>query len=238
MSGGEGELEAVPADVTYDHLRQLLAGIANARDDWAGIPMPLEGQQLAIEPRFPHAKFLQGVTQAKDEPPPGDVRIRNRWYSRRLRCEVVVYEEAGRVRVAMLPSNQVECDLKTMDAARAWGLEQEARALSLLDTLISDHAMHSYVLAGSFLETSRRSGITYLFRRLRPTVAIAAEAEGFSRVLACLCLHPIGYYTESWAGAMCPTDDVVAHLMLMRGDEHLFWKRSSQHPPWMPQAGM
>jgi hypothetical protein len=31
---------------------------------------------------------------------------------------------------------------------------------------------------------------------------------------------------------------VVAHLMLMRGDEHLFWRKANQHPPYQPEAGM
>ena len=42
----------------------------------------------------------------------------------------------------------------------------------------------------------------------------------------------------SWAGAMVPTDDVIAHLSLMRGDEHMFWKRCNQHPSWRPEAGL
>lgn len=32
--------------------------------------------------------------------------------------------------------------------------------------------------------------------------------------------------------------DVIAHLALMRGDEHMFWKRSNQHPPYRPEAGL
>ena len=58
------------------------------------------------------------------------------------------------------------------------------------------------------------------------------------KILACLCMHPIAYYAGSWAGAMCPTDDVIAHLSLMRADEHMFWKRSNQHPPYRPEAGL
>lgn len=30
----------------------------------------------------------------------------------------------------------------------------------------------------------------------------------------------------------------IAHLMLMRGDEHLYWRRCNQHPVWVPQAGL
>jgi hypothetical protein len=53
-----------------------------------------------------------------------------------------------------------------------------------------------------------------------------------------LCLHPIGYYANSWAGAMCPTDDVIAHLMMMRADEPMFWRKANQHPPHRPEAGL
>ena len=95
--------------------------------------------------------------------------------------------------------------------------------------------MKQYLLTGMFLETSKRSGVHYLFRRLRPTVAISPSS---TKILCTLCLHPIGYYAESWAGAMCPTDDVVAHLMLMRADEPMFWRRANQHAPWRPEAGL
>jgi hypothetical protein len=37
---------------------------------------------------------------------------------------------------------------------------------------------------------------------------------------------------------MCPTDDVIAHLALMRGDEAMFWRRCNQHPPYRPEAGL
>lgn len=58
------------------------------------------------------------------------------------------------------------------------------------------------------------------------------------RILCCLCMRPIAYYADSWAGAMCPTDDVIAHLALMRGDEAMFWRRCNQHPPYRPEAGL
>ena len=77
------------------------------------------------------------------------------------------------------------------------------------------------------------------FRRLKPTVAISLKGTDKSpRILCALCLHPIAYYEDSWAGAMCPTDDVIAHLALMRGDEAMYWRRANQHPPWRPEAGL
>lgn len=47
-----------------------------------------------------------------------------------------------------------------------------------------------------------------------------------------------GNYGGTHAGAMCPTDDVLAHLLLMRGDERLFWSRANQHPANRPEAGL
>lgn len=113
--------------------------------------------------------------------------------------------------------------------------------MQLLGTMIRHRQMKQYVLTGMFPERSLRSGVTYIFRRLKPTIAIAparGNDEESMRILACLCMHPIAYYARSWAGGMCPTDDVIAHLALMRADEHLFWKRSNQHPPYLPEAGL
>jgi len=96
-----------------------------------------------------------------------------------------------------------------------------------------------YLLTGSFLETSERSGVTYVFRKLRPTLALSARSsDGTMKILCGLCMHPIGYYDGTWAGAMCPTDDVVAHLALMRGDEKMFWRRCNQHPSYQPACGI
>ena len=113
--------------------------------------------------------------------------------------------------------------------------------------LLSHRAFKAYMMTGTFLEISKRSGVAYMFRRLRPTLALSmregsirhgSRGVGGTRILAALCLHPIGYYRGSWAGAMTPTDDVIAHLMLMRGDEAMFWRRANQHAPWRPEAGL
>lgn len=141
--------------------------------------------------------------------------------------------------------HHIDHAMRTMGCSVAWGIEQEHNALQLLGTMVRHHAMKHYLLSGMFLEKSERSGIMYLFRKLRPTLALSAGPsrdwemnDTRVRVLAALCMHPIGYYAGSWAGAMCPTDDVVAHLALMRADEHLFWRRCSQHPPYRPEAGL
>jgi hypothetical protein len=58
------------------------------------------------------------------------------------------------------------------------------------------------------------------------------------KFLAALCLHPLAYYTDTWAGSQPPSHEVMAHLMLIRCDEHAFWKKSGQHPITDPRAAI
>ncbi len=214
------------------------------RGDWAGIPMPLDGQRLIIEPSFPGAAGLADIGKQEGDDDDDGWRERNRWYSRRQRCEIILMEKDGRIEWGRVPGfNHLNHDLNTLGCADAWGIEQEGRALQLLGEMVSHRQFRQYMLTGMFIETSRRSGIKYIFRRLKPTVALAAhpglpEERRGMRILCTMCQHPIAYYAGSWAGAMVPTDDVIAHLAMMRGDEALFWRRSNQHPPYRPEAGL
>lgn len=216
--------------------------IAADREDWAGIPMPLEGQRLVIEPTYPMAKELESILDKEAPERDDDLKIRNSFWSARLRANVYIYEEAGRIRYATLPiHNRAGMDLNTIGCSEAWGLEQEGKALQLLGTLIRHRQLKQYILTGGFLERSKRSGLTYWFRRLKPTVVLDARREDSPegiRILCALCMHPIAYYRDTWAGAMCPTDDVVAHLTMMRGDEPMLWRRANQHAPEHPNAGL
>lgn len=132
--------------------------------------------------------------------------------------------------------------LRTMSAADAWSLDAEATARDKLQGLLNERQWRSYDLTGAFFETSPRSKVSYLFRRLRPTVALSPRWDqpgvDSMRCLAVLCLHPVGYYQRSWAGCMTPTDDVIAHLLFMRGDEAGFWGKAVQHDPSEPEAGL
>lgn len=199
--------------------------------------MPLEGERLVVEPSYPYAEGLMkiGAPQGRDE----QITVRNCFWSSHKRSEIIVYQDKDdRVVCGLVPGvHHLEHDLKTLGCADAWGVEQETTALELLSTLVSKRAFRQYMMTGTFVESSARSGVTYMFRRLKPTVAMHA-VDGSMRVLCCLCLHPIAYYSGSWAGAMCPTDDLIAHLMLMRGDEPMFWRRASQHAAYRPEAGL
>lgn len=212
----------------------MLAEIGAKKEEWAGIPMPLGGDtQLVVEKSHPLAAVFN------EEPKPSDIKIRNQWYSARKRCTVVVAEKDGKIRAGLLPAfHHIGYDFETMGCSDAWGIEQEQKALQLLGTMIRHFHFKRYLLTGMFIERSERSGLTYIFRKLKPTVVVKERADGQMYILAALCMHPIAYYQGSWAGAMCPTDDVIAHLSLMRADEHMYWKRCNQHQAYRPEAGL
>lgn len=204
--------------------------------------MPIEGLDLRVHPSYDYAERFAKAFPSKPVPTEDDdgvpIQLRSQFWSSRWRTTVGIVERAGRCHAVLLgnPHHAGQL-LETLSAADAWGVPQELRAMELLGSLIAPRQYRQYFLTGMFMEKSRRSRVHYLFRRLRPTLAIVENGNDM-RILTALCLHPIAYYDGSWAGAMCPTDDVVAHLMLMRGDEHMFWKRSNQHPPHHHAAGI
>lgn len=226
----------------YAGLRNALRSISEQRGDWAGIPMPIEGEKLIINPKFPMAAELAEIGAPKPAETPSNIKIRNTFYSHRMRCDIMIGEDDGKIVWNYQPAfHHLGYDLSTLMCSDAWGIEQESNAVQLLGTLVKHRQMKQYLLTGMFLESSKRSGLTYMFRRLKPTVVIDAKettSQRSVRILCTLCMHPIAFYAGSWAGAMCPTDDVIAHLMLMRADEPLLWRRANQHPPHRPEAGL
>lgn len=211
--------------------------------------MPMDGYRLNIHPKFPKAAELSqiGVTaemrteSARLAAKYPNMKVRNRFWSFNRQAEVVVIEEDGKIfHLIYRGTNRGGRLIDLMFLSSAWGLEQESRAVTTLGTLLRHNMFKAYLLTGMFLETSKRSGLTYMFRRLRPTIVIDTKVpEGESVRMRCaLCMHPIAHYEDSWAGAMTPTDDVIAALMMMRGDEPMLWRRSNQHPVWRPEAGL
>lgn len=113
------------------------------------------------------------------------------------------------------------------------GSVAESKAQELLESLTTIGQFRSFQLTGTFQEIGQ-SGVVYIFRRGRPTIAarVIARQDGLMAVepLCALCLHPGSYYGGTWAGGMVPTDDLIAHLLLVRSCEYTLWKRSGQHP--------
>ena len=200
--------------------------------------MPLDGQRLVIEPTYPRAEALSKIGAPAHVPHEfDDATIRNRFWSWRYRSRIIIWEHEGKIQWGKEPGvHHFAQDLATLAAVDAWSIECESNAINTLARLLSHVQFKHYMLTGTFLEKSKRSGVHYMFRRLRPTVAMGANKTGSLNILCALCLHPIAYYHGTWGGSMVPTDDVIAHLMLMRGDEKMFWRRANQHAT--PEAGL
>jgi hypothetical protein len=238
--------------LTWRDVAYGLTALAKEKGEWAGIPIPLGDLALRVERRYPWKGIEELAT--RDESlvirhcSTTDVdelsHIRNHWYSRQRDAEVWLYCKEGNPRTQLLleprtpAAQRMTFWIRTLMATDAWDFQAEARAVEKLAGLVKPHTLTHYLFTGSFLETSPRSGVTYLFRRLRPTLALRPGPKDLLHCLAALCLHPIAYYANSWAGCMVPTDDVLAHLMLMRADEHAFWKHSEQHNIDEPEAGI
>lgn len=239
----------MPNFPTWDVIRRRLSQWGmEEHDEWCGIPLPMPELPMDVEPRnpwkekveaFADAVAPESTTACSSEDM--EWQVRNRWYSNRLRVhiEIIQNSRTGKVERIFTRHNngrRVNVLLNTIMAADVWDVEAELKAVSTLETLVAQFQIERYILTGMLLETSKRSGLSYIFRKLAPTLVLTPHQGEGMRILCALCLHPIAYYRNSHAGAMVPTDDVIAHLLLMRGDEHLFWKRANQHEPQSAEA--
>lgn len=229
----------------WAHLRRKAQQLAKSRGEWAGMPMLSNYQKLVLEKRYPYPE-MNGAWFGKDkEPAPVDESIKfiNHWYCQKNGVGVCVYEENGKRYKYFTPNGsgaRQEYALNTLGIAaeEIWSIEAETEALAKLKELVTRQAYKCYFLSGMFLETSKRSNVTYLFRKLRPTLALRPDKSGNMQILTALCLHPLGYYEHTYAGVMTPTDDVIAHLMMCRVDERKFWSKANHHPQHWASAGV
>lgn len=167
----------------------------------------------------------------------------NKW--RPYPSEVSVYrDEKGAFKVRWpIAHERLKIVLDTMmTRAGAVSAESEFKAMECLLPKINESQWECYVLSGMFPETSKRSGVTYILRKGLPTLAMrmVPRPEGGEQrnFLAALCLHALAWYEGTFVGSYPPTDEVINHLMMIRGDEHGFWKKSVQHGITDPLAGI
>lgn len=242
-------------DTQWAHMYQAFQRMAVDQGNYSGFPMPVQDSPLHLAPGHPYRDRLEGQTLGTigkpDQDPGPDPDIVNRWRidhhpKWKLSGEVVLFRDPGDPKTkhvfipGMRENTQLRMALQTFDVAMTWSTEAEERAMARLRELITPVAYHYYLTTGGFLESSPRSQVTYWFRRLRPTLALRPDgpANQEMRIIAALCLHPIAWYGGTWAGAMVPTDDLLAHLLLMRGDEHRYWRHANQHEAWTVEAGL
>lgn len=209
------------------------------------MPMPLQGRRMAIAKGQPWGDVWEKEINPLLDPPKEGVKpepgykLVNQFWSWKWRTDVQIWiTPEGKYQYLLVEAvNHLGLDFSTIANHMAWSLETEFAALATLRGLLSHHMFRSYLLTGMFIESSPKSLVTYIFRKLKPTVALRSH-DGEMKIMAALCLHPVAYYHGSWAGALCPTDDVLAHLMLMRGDEAMFWRRANQHAAYRKEAGI
>jgi hypothetical protein len=116
--------------------------------------------------------------------------------------------------------------------------EAEAKAQKRLSEALTEIQSKSYFLTGEFIQRGR-SGVAYLIRKNRPTLALRDDnGKSPARPLCALCMHPLAYYNDTWAGVMAPSDEVLSHLLMIRSDEHYFWRKANQISPDNPVSGI
>jgi hypothetical protein len=249
--GEEAKPEIGKDLLTYAQASRRLAEAYLASEDWSGLPVPVAGLRLVLEPRYKHKALtefrwkecwdeegVRHVIEEEQEPPASEFTTANSWWNARYQVMIlVVKDKRSRAQPRVQLCDRLSLMLRTLEAAAVWPIEAEQKALKKLSSLIPEHLFELYLLTGHFSEVSKRSHVTYLFRKGRPTIALR-ETDEFAYPLCALCLHPIGYYGDTWAGVMCPTDEVIAHLLMMRGAEEKFWANANQHPVDRPAAGV
>lgn len=236
---------------TQRQIRERIGQLALSRGEWAGMPRPMEGMRMVIHKSYPYAAQLsrtfmpaKNLRTCSDSDIDDTTQLRNSWSSYRDgRMLHIRRDSNGYWFTHGERQNSATILIETLGASRAWDPEAEQRAIDKLRSLVRTYTFERYFMTGSFLESSPRSKLTYIFRRLRPTVVLSSNGkqgrtQDGMRILCCLCLHPVGYYDGTWAGALVPTDDVIAHLLLMRSDEALYWRQANQIPPFAPEAGL
>ncbi len=160
------------------------------------------------------------------------------WRGHYWHVEVLKNKKTGRFTANLTPLTppwkmRLNMLLNTGAQRSTYGLaEAETTAFNRLITLLSEPQRQAYILNDAFTEIGR-SGLWYLLRKSRPTIAIRIYEENeYLRAginpLCALCLHPLGYHEGTWAGVMAPSDEVLTHLLHIRADEHYFWRKANQ----------
>jgi hypothetical protein len=226
---------------TWEQLHMAVALVCEEKGWHHGVPIPSSANMRA---KIVMAKGCP-LSEGRDNIPvqimddetdiiPEDVLV-NSWTTQQIRT-CIIRDEIGTFKVR-IPQAELKLRIHLDSAMLRVGALTARAELKAMETLfrnISKMQRESYVLNGMFPETSNRSGVSYIFRKGLPTLAMRLtkidEKRERRHFLAALCLHPLAYYADSFAGCTPPTDEVLTHLLLMRTDEHRYWKKSGQHP--------
>lgn len=170
----------------------------------------------------------------------------NTWYPNK-RVLVEVFRNSAGTRYLHLPRRRKQhrrwALIIRSDAVRmrVTNRKAEEKARANLIEKLSGRQKRELLLTGAFTEVGG-SGIHYRITFNRPTIAYrVVGCEGRAKVLefrAALCLHPLGFYSDTFTGCLPPSEDMLTHLLMIRADEHGFWKKSEQHTCDDPLGGL
>lgn len=202
-----------------------------------------KGSPLSEHGHGPDHPFTFDSKAREKEEGPADCALINAW--RPEPCSVHVYRDSKGTFKGMMPDAHIRFKI-LLDTLIVRGgavmVQNEFTAMEALIQKVNNNQWESYVLSGAFPETSKRSGVTYIFRKGLPTIAMRErkleDGNNKREFLAALCLHPLAYFKDTFCGSYPPTDEVIAHLMLMRSDEHKFWAKANHHTLSDPLAGI
>jgi hypothetical protein len=169
----------------------------------------------------------------------------NTWYPT-PKTQVEVFREIDTGRYFYVPVWRKDVPLRMLLSSfsvrmRVTSTKAETQAREWLNEALSGRQRRELLLTGGFEEVGR-SGVRYLIRANRPTVAyrqvVLPNRMRDIRFLAALCLHPLGYYDMTFAGCMPPSDEMLAHLQMIRADEKYYWRKCGQHGVGDPRSGL
>jgi hypothetical protein len=247
---GYGKVDPDRPMMTMEQFHRGLAQWAAEEHGWYfGCPIPSLGpseRRPVIAKRAPFADRIFPTASEMEGQPPKEVKSAapegstyvNSWIGE----QIVIIEHPDGKRHAYcgeLPHvGRLDRFLETV-GARLGALtpRAEAKAMMNLTERLTEAQVKCYVLSNCFLETSKRSKVRYIFRKGLPTIALRDHGTKM-RFLAALCMHPLAYYEDTFAGSMAPSDEVLAHLLMMRSDEHNYWRNCNQHALYDPRSGV
>ncbi len=124
---------------------------------------------------------------------------------------------------------------------RTGNVTAEKKARKNLLSHLNRRQRKELILTGCFVEVGKNR-TNYRIRFNRPTIAFretkGKEGLRYEEFVGSYCLHSLGYYYGTFAGVMAPSDEMLAHLLMIRADEIDFLKEANKHGLEDPLGGV
>lgn len=212
-------------------------------------------QKVPLTPRFPDAddlawgamsrEFWDRFMERLEEIKKGHWKWRNIWHPKPT-VLVEVLKEVKSGKYLYIPVRRKDTPLRMLISSsalrmRVTSTKAETAARKRLNKALNGRQRRELLLNAGFVEEGQ-SGVHYLIRANRPTVAYREEKlpdrMRSIHFLAALCLHPLGYYEDTFTGCMPPSDEMITHLLMIRADEHFYWRKCNQHGEKDSRSGL